>query len=118
MWLEGDTFGSVEVEPEEELELLKQILFTKLPSKITIQRYITVPDNITYIITLYNFTQYHYRRDYNNCLKFFIVLRSKCYVLNLSLLQHVLFLHLFAVVAELYVAFTCYWNNSKYEFSS
>ncbi|TRY66434.1 hypothetical protein DNTS_029844 [Danionella cerebrum] len=31
VWPEGDAFGSVEVEPEEELELLKQILFTKLP---------------------------------------------------------------------------------------
>uniref|UniRef100_A0A8C1L866 Timeless circadian clock n=1 Tax=Cyprinus carpio TaxID=7962 RepID=A0A8C1L866_CYPCA len=36
VWPEGDTFGSVEVEPEEELELLKQILFTKLPSKLTV----------------------------------------------------------------------------------
>uniref|UniRef100_A0A671N5S9 Timeless circadian clock n=1 Tax=Sinocyclocheilus anshuiensis TaxID=1608454 RepID=A0A671N5S9_9TELE len=36
VWPEGDTFGSVEVEPEEELELLKQILFTKLPSKLTL----------------------------------------------------------------------------------
>lgn len=31
VWPEGETFGSVEVAPEEELELLKQILFTKLP---------------------------------------------------------------------------------------
>lgn len=54
MWPEGETFGSVEVEPEEELELLKQILFTKLPSKITILYYITVPDPITNNITLYN----------------------------------------------------------------
>lgn len=53
MWPEGETFGSVEVEPEEELELLKQILFTKLPSKITILHYITVPDPITHNITLY-----------------------------------------------------------------
>lgn len=34
VWPEGDTFGSVEVEPEEELELLKQILFTTLPRTV------------------------------------------------------------------------------------
>ncbi|XP_035376432.1 protein timeless homolog [Electrophorus electricus] len=31
VWPEGDVFGSVEVEPEQELELLKQILFAELP---------------------------------------------------------------------------------------
>ncbi|XP_066527256.1 protein timeless homolog [Hoplias malabaricus] len=31
VWPEGDVFGSVEVQPEEELELLKQILFAELP---------------------------------------------------------------------------------------
>ncbi|XP_067287598.1 protein timeless homolog [Pseudorasbora parva] len=36
VWPEGDTFGSVEVEPEEELELLKQILFTKLPRSVPV----------------------------------------------------------------------------------
>ncbi|XP_073681631.1 protein timeless homolog [Garra rufa] len=34
VWPDGDTFGSIEVEPEEELELLKQILFTKLPKVV------------------------------------------------------------------------------------
>lgn len=34
VWPEGDVFGSAEVEPEEELDLLKQILFAELPSKI------------------------------------------------------------------------------------
>lgn len=33
VWPEGDVFGSAEVEPEEELDLLKQILFAELPSK-------------------------------------------------------------------------------------
>lgn len=33
VWPEGDVFGSADVEPEEELELLKQILQAKLPSK-------------------------------------------------------------------------------------
>lgn len=33
MWPEGDVFGSADVEPEEELELLKQILHANLPSK-------------------------------------------------------------------------------------
>ena len=37
MWPEGDVFGSAEVQPEEELELLKQILFAELPSKLVIQ---------------------------------------------------------------------------------
>ncbi|KAL0978263.1 hypothetical protein UPYG_G00168150 [Umbra pygmaea] len=31
VWPEGDVFGSADVEPEEELELLKQILFAELP---------------------------------------------------------------------------------------
>uniref|UniRef100_A0AAR2M4H9 Timeless circadian clock n=1 Tax=Pygocentrus nattereri TaxID=42514 RepID=A0AAR2M4H9_PYGNA len=31
VWPEGDVFGSAEVQPEEELELLKQILFAELP---------------------------------------------------------------------------------------
>ncbi|XP_072522600.1 protein timeless homolog isoform X2 [Salminus brasiliensis] len=31
VWPEGDVFGSAEVSPEEELELLKQILFAELP---------------------------------------------------------------------------------------
>lgn len=31
VWPEGDVFGSLEVEPEEELDLLKQILFAELP---------------------------------------------------------------------------------------
>lgn len=34
VWPEGDVFGSAEVEPEEELDLLKQILFAELPSKL------------------------------------------------------------------------------------
>lgn len=33
VWPEGDVFGSADVEPEEELELLKQILHANLPSK-------------------------------------------------------------------------------------
>ena len=33
MWPEGDVFGSADVDPEEELELLKQILYANLPSK-------------------------------------------------------------------------------------
>lgn len=33
VWPEGDVFGSTDVEPEEELELLKQILFANLPSE-------------------------------------------------------------------------------------
>uniref|UniRef100_A0A8B9JXQ7 Timeless circadian clock n=1 Tax=Astyanax mexicanus TaxID=7994 RepID=A0A8B9JXQ7_ASTMX len=37
VWPEGNVFGSAEVQPEEELELLKQILFAELPSKITIE---------------------------------------------------------------------------------
>ncbi len=55
MWPEGDAFGSVEVEPEEELELLKQILFTKLPSKLTLHILLyLVPSHTTYyIIFLY-----------------------------------------------------------------
>lgn len=32
MWPDGDVFGSADVEPEEELELLKQILHANLPS--------------------------------------------------------------------------------------
>ncbi|XP_076124222.1 protein timeless homolog [Alosa pseudoharengus] len=31
VWPEGDVFGAVDVEPEEELDLLKQILFANLP---------------------------------------------------------------------------------------
>ncbi|XP_056129542.1 protein timeless homolog isoform X2 [Lampris incognitus] len=31
VWPEGDVFGSADVEPEEELEILKQILYAKLP---------------------------------------------------------------------------------------
>lgn len=34
VWPEGDVFGSADVEPEEELELLKQILHANLPSKV------------------------------------------------------------------------------------
>ncbi|KAI7789810.1 protein timeless-like protein, partial [Triplophysa rosa] len=34
VWPEGDTFGSVEVGPEEELALLKRILFTNLPRPV------------------------------------------------------------------------------------
>ncbi|XP_056590423.1 protein timeless homolog isoform X2 [Triplophysa dalaica] len=34
VWPEGDTFGSVEVGPEEELTLLKRILFTNLPRPV------------------------------------------------------------------------------------
>uniref|UniRef100_A0A8C7D2R9 Timeless circadian clock n=1 Tax=Oncorhynchus kisutch TaxID=8019 RepID=A0A8C7D2R9_ONCKI len=33
VWPEGDVFGSADVEPEEELELLKQILIANLPSE-------------------------------------------------------------------------------------
>lgn len=33
VWPEGDVFGSAEVESEDELNLLKQILFAELPSK-------------------------------------------------------------------------------------
>lgn len=33
VWPEGDVFGSSDVDPEEELELLKQILHANLPSK-------------------------------------------------------------------------------------
>uniref|UniRef100_A0A3Q3FM10 Timeless circadian clock n=1 Tax=Labrus bergylta TaxID=56723 RepID=A0A3Q3FM10_9LABR len=33
VWPEGDVFGSVDVEPEEELELLKQILHANLPTE-------------------------------------------------------------------------------------
>uniref|UniRef100_A0A8C6NLK7 Timeless circadian clock n=1 Tax=Nothobranchius furzeri TaxID=105023 RepID=A0A8C6NLK7_NOTFU len=33
VWPEGDVFGSADVEPEEELELLKQILHANLPSE-------------------------------------------------------------------------------------
>lgn len=33
VWPEGDVFGSADVEPEEELELLKQILHANLPSR-------------------------------------------------------------------------------------
>lgn len=35
VWPEGDVFGSADVEPEEELELLKQILHANLPRKVT-----------------------------------------------------------------------------------
>lgn len=34
MWPEGDVFGSADVEPEEELELLKQVLHANLPSEL------------------------------------------------------------------------------------
>lgn len=34
VWPEGDVFGSADVEPEEELELLKQILKANLPSTL------------------------------------------------------------------------------------
>lgn len=34
VWPEGDVFGSADVEPEEELELLKQILHANLPSEL------------------------------------------------------------------------------------
>lgn len=34
VWPDGDVFGSADVEPEEELELLKQILHANLPSKL------------------------------------------------------------------------------------
>lgn len=33
VWPEGDVFGSSDVEPEEELELLKQIIHANLPSE-------------------------------------------------------------------------------------
>lgn len=33
VWPEGDVFGSADVDPDEELELLKQILHADLPSK-------------------------------------------------------------------------------------
>lgn len=35
MWPEGDAFGSADVEPDEELELLKQILHANLPRQWT-----------------------------------------------------------------------------------
>uniref|UniRef100_A0A668AE35 Timeless circadian clock n=1 Tax=Myripristis murdjan TaxID=586833 RepID=A0A668AE35_9TELE len=40
VWPEGDVFGSADVEPEEELELLKQILHANLPSNFFIILYI------------------------------------------------------------------------------
>lgn len=33
VWPEGDVFGSADVDPDEELELLKQILHADLPSE-------------------------------------------------------------------------------------
>ncbi|XP_026077819.1 protein timeless homolog [Carassius auratus] len=46
VWPEGDTFGSVEVEPEEELELLKQILFTKLPKSVPVDSALEEEDGV------------------------------------------------------------------------
>ncbi|XP_016112157.1 protein timeless homolog, partial [Sinocyclocheilus grahami] len=46
VWPEGDTFGSVEVEPEEELELLKQILFTKLPKSVPLDSALEEEDGV------------------------------------------------------------------------
>ncbi|XP_051768589.1 protein timeless homolog [Ctenopharyngodon idella] len=46
VWPEGDTFGSVEVEPEEELELLKQILFTKLPRSVPLDSALEEEDGV------------------------------------------------------------------------
>ncbi|KAG8452506.1 hypothetical protein GDO86_004335 [Hymenochirus boettgeri] len=37
VWPEGDVFGSSEIEPEEEIELLKQILFADLPRSTQIE---------------------------------------------------------------------------------
>ncbi|XP_034022725.1 protein timeless homolog [Thalassophryne amazonica] len=37
VWPEGDVFGSADIEPEEELELLKQILFANLPRSIPVE---------------------------------------------------------------------------------
>lgn len=34
VWPEGDVFGSADVEPDEELELLKQILHANLPRQL------------------------------------------------------------------------------------
>lgn len=38
VWPEGDVFGSADVEPDEELELLKQILHANLPRQSTRSR--------------------------------------------------------------------------------
>ncbi|XP_059385014.1 protein timeless homolog [Carassius carassius] len=46
VWPEGETFGSVEVEPEEELELLKQILFTKLPKSVPVDSALEEEDGV------------------------------------------------------------------------
>nr|VAX52545.1 Timeless circadian clock [Squalius carolitertii]VAX52547.1 Timeless circadian clock [Squalius pyrenaicus] len=46
VWPEGETFGSVEVEPEEELELLKQILFTKLPRSVPLDSALEEEDGV------------------------------------------------------------------------
>ncbi|KAG1931105.1 protein timeless homolog [Pimephales promelas] len=46
VWPEGETFGSVDVEPEEELELLKQILFTKLPRSVPLDSALEEEDGV------------------------------------------------------------------------
>ncbi|KAL1265399.1 hypothetical protein QQF64_003426, partial [Cirrhinus molitorella] len=46
VWPDGDTFGSIEVEPEEELELLKQILFTKLPKSVPLDSAVDEEDGV------------------------------------------------------------------------
>ncbi|XP_051532398.1 protein timeless homolog [Myxocyprinus asiaticus] len=46
VWPEEDTFGSVEVEPEEDLELLKQILFSKLPRSAPIDSIVEEEDGV------------------------------------------------------------------------
>lgn len=54
VWPEGDVFGSADVEPEEELELLKQILFANLPSKL-FKFGITLPFVLSYMSSIQTF---------------------------------------------------------------
>uniref|UniRef100_W5KEW7 Timeless circadian clock n=1 Tax=Astyanax mexicanus TaxID=7994 RepID=W5KEW7_ASTMX len=54
VWPEGNVFGSAEVQPEEELELLKQILFAELPRPIRSIKVVFASPNIVrpYLILL------------------------------------------------------------------
>ncbi|XP_029007427.1 protein timeless homolog [Betta splendens] len=45
VWPEGDVFGSADVEPEEELELLKQILHANLPSSTPLEPVVEEDDD-------------------------------------------------------------------------
>lgn len=58
VWPEGDVFGSADVEPEEELELLKQILYANLPSQFVFFVFFHISLCVTVSVENFNFAHF------------------------------------------------------------